>query len=305
MNKVLIVGRGKFGNLLSGLLDKVSIPYICYDKKDRDLVKEVVGEFDSIILAIPFPYGEDLTNILKQYPGATIVDVCSLKTPPVDFYKRHGLLDRVILTHPLWGPNSVDIEKKHPLEGYLTVICGEREISEYTAKLGFLFELGGSFVLMSPEQHDSSMAMIQGLPFFVARCLLPLKDPVLGDFLELVKIERTHSLDLFRTIVRENPFSILRVEQFIASAYNILSQKFSCLSSLEDFICMSAEGLLLEEYKEIDPRLRTKFGELFWRVVEQKQTSQPSGEGVAEFLQNMQDLLLYVKGKTDMPSSLS
>tara|TARA_Y100000748_G_scaffold6344_1_gene5518 strand:+ start:810 stop:1118 length:309 start_codon:yes stop_codon:yes gene_type:complete len=89
MNKVSIIGFGRFGAMLHSLLSK-GFEVDVYDKNpiDNSEVNEVsfeeVLKNDTIFIAVPIRDFEDLViNISsKIQSGKTIIDVCSVKVFP-------------------------------------------------------------------------------------------------------------------------------------------------------------------------------------------------------------------------------
>ena len=115
MNKVSIIGFGRFGAMLHASLSKGFVVDV-YDKNsiDNSEINEVSLEKalknDTIFVAVPIRDFEDLIIDIsgKIKSGKTIVDVCSVKVFP-----KKVMLDNlpvetdIIATHPLFGPDSL------------------------------------------------------------------------------------------------------------------------------------------------------------------------------------------------------
>jgi prephenate dehydrogenase len=100
------------------------------------------------------------------------------------------------------------------LAGQSIVICPYE--SEGRDKIiGFLQDkLGLKVIEMSAEDHDREMAWVHGLTFFVGRGLMELDPPKSGlstgyyqKLLDLVELESSHSIELFNTVQRGNPYA--------------------------------------------------------------------------------------------------
>ena len=88
----------------------------------------------------------------------------------------------------------------------------------------FLASLGLTVVHMTCDEHDREMAWVHALTFFVGRGLLNIDPPTslltthyYSELLDVVNVERTHSIELFNTIQRGNPYAEEMRKQFIAS----------------------------------------------------------------------------------------
>ena len=115
MNKVSIIGFGRFGAMLHALLTK-GFEVDVYDKNpvDNAEVNEVSLEEalknDTIFIAVPIRDFEDLVVDISTriQSGKTIIDVCSVKVFP-----KKVMIDNlpekidIIATHPLFGPDSL------------------------------------------------------------------------------------------------------------------------------------------------------------------------------------------------------
>ena len=115
MNRVSIIGFGRFGAMLHSLLSK-GFEVDVFDKNsiDNSDVNEVSLEDalqnETIFIAVPI---RDFENLVKEISkkissGKTVIDVCSVKVFP-----KKVMLDNlsnetdIIATHPLFGPDSL------------------------------------------------------------------------------------------------------------------------------------------------------------------------------------------------------
>ena len=115
MNRVSIIGFGRFGAMLHSLLSK-GFEVDVFDKNsiDNSDVNEVSLENalqnETIFIAVPI---RDFENLVKDISkkissGKTVIDVCSVKVFP-----KKVMLDNlsnetdIIATHPLFGPDSL------------------------------------------------------------------------------------------------------------------------------------------------------------------------------------------------------
>jgi len=174
MNKVSIIGFGRFGVMLHSLLSK-GFEVDVYDKNpiDNSEVNEVsfeeVLKNDTIFIAVPIRDFEDLViNISsKIQSGKTIIDVCSVKVFP-----KQVMIDNlpaetdIIATHPLFGPDSLKDS------GSVMTMEAVRDSSErYNFWKNYFESQNITIEEISAEEHDMMAARSQGLTHFVGRVI--------------------------------------------------------------------------------------------------------------------------------------
>ena len=217
MNKVSIIGFGRFGAMLHSLLSK-GFEVDVYDKNpiDNSEVNEVsfeeVLKNDTIFIAVPIRDFEDLViNISsKIQSGKTIIDVCSVKVFP-----KQVMIDNlpaetdIIATHPLFGPDSLKDS------GSVMTMEAVRDSSErYNFWKNYFESQNITIEEISAEEHDMMAARSQGLTHFVGR--------VIDDFgtnqtrIDTERYKALHKLvsqtcndtwDLFEDIQNYNPYT--------------------------------------------------------------------------------------------------
>lgn len=225
VNSVSIIGRGGFGKLLAELIpDDVEVGL--YGSKDTVENITSIGSSDVIFLAMPLQAYSDVLKKLRPAlkPETLIVDLCSVKVKPAE-YIREYLPDHqnVLLTHPLFGPQSYHNKQKK----VLVVTAGENA----KAKRVIQFceqKLKLTILMMSNEAHDQRMAEIHVLTFFIARALQqlelhsePFMTPSFQSLLDLAALDATHTDALFETIQNGNPFAAEERANFIKTLQEI------------------------------------------------------------------------------------
>lgn len=239
--KLGLVGYGRFGRFAVSHL----APYFDISIHDPFVEAEIaadgwasaslpeIGVSDVILLAVPLDAFEAVLEGLRNHvrSGALVVDVTSVKVLPVKLMEE--LLPptvEILATHPLFGPETA----QHGILGQRIVVWPVR-LSKAQPALDFLSrELKLRVDLISPDDHDRTMASVQGLTFFIARALLvagvgPVTNttPFYEKLLELVEVESRHSEALFRTIQCGNPYSAAARQDFM----DVLSGLHTSLSS--------------------------------------------------------------------------
>jgi prephenate dehydrogenase len=213
-----IVGLGSFGSFIAGLMPG-TVRVLGYDRSGQrvDGVKEAsfseAARADIVILAVPLASLESTLQELRPHlrPESLVIDVCSVKVGPEELYIEHlpGHA-HLLMTHPLFGPQSAATGT----HGHRLIVT--KAVGEISAKvLAFCKEqLGLDITHMSAEDHDKIMARVHALTFFVARGLsdMGLQDeifmtPSYKMLMDLVRLDHSHSQELFRTIEQGNPYA--------------------------------------------------------------------------------------------------
>jgi prephenate dehydrogenase len=229
ISSVGIIGQGSFGNFMKTLIPRTA-SILVYDpklKKDkRSELKSVIG-CDILILAIPLSaYDKVLKEVAKYIPKDTlIIDVCSVKEQPErKIAKQLANHNNILLTHPLFGPQSAAKSTK----GFSLIVTkceGDRakKVVAYCKN-----ELGLKICLMTSKKHDQLMSQVHALTFFIAKSLnkMGLPDSVFHtpSYLmidNLIKIDKDHSPELFKTIELGNAYAKNIRSKFLSSAMEV------------------------------------------------------------------------------------
>ena len=217
MNKVSIIGFGRFGAMLHALLTK-GFEVDVYDKNpvDNAEVNEVSLEEalknDTIFIAVPIRDFEDLVVDISTriQSGKTIIDVCSVKVFP-----KKVMIDNlpekidIIATHPLFGPDSLKDSGSA-----MTMEAVRDSFERYNFWKNYFESQNIIIEEISADDHDMMAARSQGLTHFVGR--------VIDDFgtnqtridtegykalHKLVNQTCNDSWDLFEDIQNYNPYT--------------------------------------------------------------------------------------------------
>ena len=227
MNRVSIIGFGRFGAMLHSLLSK-GFEVDVFDKNsiDNSDVNEVSLEDglqnETIFIAVPI---RDFENLVKDITkkissGKTVIDVCSVKVFP-----KKVMLDNlsnetdIIATHPLFGPDSLkDSGSVMTMESVRNTFGRYDFWKNYFESQNILIEE------ISAEEHDMMAARSQGLTHFVGR--------VIDDFgtnqtrIDTEGYKALHKLvnqtcndtwELFEDIQNFNPFTEKMISELNAS----------------------------------------------------------------------------------------
>ena len=218
MNKVSIIGFGRFGNLLYELLQK-GFEVNVFDIDSNNETESVhfvsledVLKNDTIFLAVPIRDFEELMKDLstKIQGNKTVIDVCSVKVHPKNMMVEHlsNEVD-IIATHPLFGPDSFQER------GSVMMMEKVRDQHDRYDFWKSYFQSQNIIIEeITADQHDMMAAKSQGLTHLIGR--------VIDDFgtqktnIDTVGYQALHKLvsqtcndswELFEDIQKFNPYT--------------------------------------------------------------------------------------------------
>jgi prephenate dehydrogenase len=213
-----LIGLGAFGRLIAVHLG-AHFPILGYDSAATGEIKGValrplaeVAACDLVILATPVPALRAVIAAIRPYlrRGALVLDVGSVKVVPAQIM-RAELPDYVDIvgTHPMFGPQSA----RGGVKGLKIVLCPIRG-RQARPIAGFLRKTFGlDAIVATPEAHDQSAAMVQGLTHLIAKVLVemePLPRQMTTASFDLifraVEMVRYDAPEVFYAIERMNPY---------------------------------------------------------------------------------------------------
>ncbi|MGQ9551017.1 MAG: prephenate dehydrogenase/arogenate dehydrogenase family protein [Candidatus Bathycorpusculaceae bacterium] len=176
--KAAIIGAGKMGTWFTKFFLEEGYSVIVSDK-DRGKLLKIENEFpvetadapasvknaDIILVCVPIDDFEDVIKEIRSNVGSgqVIMDICSIKEPPVKIMHKHIKRGIVLGMHPVFGPGSTSVKNKNFI---LTPTSSEeRKLAE-----DFKVWLEGKEAhvsIMSPRKHDELMSIVLGLPHFI------------------------------------------------------------------------------------------------------------------------------------------
>ncbi len=227
MEKVGIIGYGRFGKLLEKLLSKefdVSI----YDPALKNSNEDDVLQADTIFVATPIREFENvIKHIATKLNNSTVIDLCSVKIYPVDMMKKH-LPENIgiIATHPMFGPDSIDANDK--LNFVMHKVRDEQNCYE---KWKNFFKKEFNVIELTPEEHDKLAAESQSIVHFVARALkeFGVKSSAIDtqgfkNLLTLVDNNCKDTWELFSDLQNYNPYTKAMFKKLEVSCNTIKSK---------------------------------------------------------------------------------
>jgi len=257
MPKISIIGFGRFGPVLYRLL-KDDFEITVYDKDAPESLPagaHVAGDLqavyasDVIFYAVPIEAFEEVIASHQKYfePRHLLIDVLSVKMHAAAVFQKYlpKTGARAILTHPLFGPDSVG-ESFANLTLVMDKFTADEETFDYWKKL--FAKKGLNVVEMLPEEHDRMAANSQGLTHFIGRLLdeygfepSPIDTAGAKKLLEVKEQVRHDTWQLFTNLQHYNPFTKdmrIRLGDVYDSLYNRLLPK----QAHADFITYGIQG---------------------------------------------------------------
>lgn len=174
MNKVSIIGYGRFGAMLHALLSK-GFEVDVYDKKqiNNSDVNEVslkdALKNETIFIAVPIRDFESLIHEIKNdiQGNKTVIDVCSVKVFPKNVMTQNLSAEiDIIATHPLFGPDSLKDSGS-----VMTMELVRDSYGRFEFWKNYFDSQNITIEEISAEEHDMMAARSQGLTHFVGRVI--------------------------------------------------------------------------------------------------------------------------------------
>jgi prephenate dehydrogenase len=160
---VRIVGRSDKTELVA---DELGVAFSTLDLLTTDpaTLKEVLADTDVVLVSVPIAITERIIERVGPalHAGSLLMDVTSVKQGPVAAMERCTSSEVEVLgTHPLFGPSA------QSLRGMPVVFVPVRTGPLYEAIYELFTRNGAKLEVLTAEEHDEIMAVIQGLPHFV------------------------------------------------------------------------------------------------------------------------------------------
>ena len=179
----------------------------------RAVMQEAAQGADVVALCVPAmameAVLEDLAPLLS--PGQLLCDITSVKVLPMRLMERH-FAGPVVGAHPLFGPEH------KPEDLHVALTPGKNAGADHVRLIGALFEgFGCTTFVTSPEEHDRSVAFVQGLNFVSSAAyfaslahrkeLLPFLTPSFRRRLEGARKLLTEDAGMFQGFTSANPMT--------------------------------------------------------------------------------------------------
>lgn len=233
ITRIAIVGaRGQMGALFVRAFHKAGYAVTTLDRpySDEAIRAALSGpdgkSADMVLISVPVTATRAVAERLAPFMGANAIlcDVCSVKVNPLR-QMLEAYSGPVVGTHPLFGPVIPEGFEPRvavtPGRDFTDGRTGAAEaVSDVFARAGF------APFASTAEEHDRSMAVVQGLNFIttVAYLAAARQTPGIENFrtpsferrLEAARKMLTQDRELFQLISEDNPYLQETVRQFTA-----------------------------------------------------------------------------------------
>ncbi len=243
----IVGGTGAMGRWFRAFFEGQGLKVLVGGKTRGLPVDEVVKNSDVVIVSVPLEKTQGV--IRKIGPLLTedqlFMDFSSVKVMPVEEMLRCSRCE-VVGAHPLFGPRS-------NIKDDLTVCLCPARGKNWLERMKKIFERGGlSVLIVTPEEHDRAMALIQGVHHLSNFTLGVLTKKALGKTapsfftpsfrkrMALITAALKDSSELYRQMILLNPFFEDALRSYINELRNLskkakesgLQMTFEALGSL-------------------------------------------------------------------------
>lgn len=236
MNNIGIIGLGRFGKVLVSILQKGYKIY-GYDKQNIDQIPGVITcglsevlKQKVIFISVPIRSFKSLIQSIAPQlnDDVTLIDVCSVKTYPVNIMKKY-LSSKVgiIATHPMFGPDSYLSNNKLKM----MMNCVNDPNNQFDSWKEFFRNQQIDIKEMSPDEHDKMAARSQGVTHFLGRMLKQFgitKSSIdtqgFKDLLDLVDQTCNDTWELYTDLQLYNPYTMDIISDLRSSTEKLHNQ---------------------------------------------------------------------------------
>jgi len=133
--------------------------------EDEAAVNEEIVNTDVLLVSVPI----DITGRViervgpKMHEDSLLMDITSVKKMPVEMMQKFTIENVEILgTHPLFGPTAKS------MRGQTIVFVPSRKFGRLYKEVDTMFRRNGAKIeVLTAEEHDETMSVIQGLTQFI------------------------------------------------------------------------------------------------------------------------------------------
>lgn len=227
MNSIGIIGgTGGMGSLFASVFSGAGYEVLVSGRSTEVSNKDIAESCDIVMVSVPIRATVEVIRDIAPLmgPEQVLCDLTSVKKLPVDEMLKSKA--SVIGFHPMFGPNLPGIR------GQNIVATPARCTEEIISRFSSVFESGGAKVtVMTPEEHDRVMAVVQGLVHFATLAvadavrtsgtdlekIISVMSPVYRIEMGLIGRILGQSPDLYGDILRMNPEVVPVLEGFSRS----------------------------------------------------------------------------------------
>ena len=223
---------------------------------------KAIENADIVIFAVPIEFMEKTIEEVAPYAkrGSLLIDVTSVKVGPSKALADYAPAGCEILpSHPMFGPRIQSFDGQVVILTPLENRCNKWFNQVYK----YLEDHGAKIVISSPEEHDKTMSVVQGLTHFsyisiastIERLQISVKksrefaSPVYSLMLDMISRIVSQNPYLYYSIQKNNPQTAISRRTLIKESTRLA--KLIDDSKEEEFVeNMSDSAKYLDEYEE-------------------------------------------------------
>lgn len=222
----IIGGSGGMGRLFSSVFSRAGYEVMISGRSNGLPAGDLADKCDIVMVSVPIRATVDVIREIAPLmnPGQVLCDLTSVKKLPVEEMLKSKA--SVIGFHPMFGPGLPGIRGQNIVA--TPARCSDEMLSIFTSV--FASE-GAKVTVMTPEEHDRVMAVVQGLVHFATLAvadavrtsgtdlekILSVMSPVYRIEMGLIGRILGQSPDLYGDILRMNPEVMPVLEGFSKS----------------------------------------------------------------------------------------
>lgn len=230
-----VIGYGRFGKLWVDILSEYG-SVLVYENNSENFPDEKKNikfvnlktalKQDVVFLCIPISAMESFIKDNASHFGkdSTVIDMASVKSMPIDWMDKGIPKIKHLGVHPLFGPDSYA-----PNQNNLMIVTPSEQYPELAGIWSEIFALWRFFTkIISPAEHDKSIAYSQGVTHFVGNVLnrmdLPNTDTPTKGYGMLRDVEffcENDTPQLFRDMLLYNPESVNMFKEFLQATHEV------------------------------------------------------------------------------------
>jgi prephenate dehydrogenase len=199
----VIGGTRGMGRWFARFLRKQGFAVAVCDETTKLTPAKLSGSCDVVVVSVPIGITVEIIRAIGPllHQESLLMDLASLKAAPVEAMLKYSRSE-VIGCHPLFGPQVRSIRGRH------IALCPARTKRWLPWLRSVLQAAGARIVETTPEEHDRSMALVQGLNHLNSLALgvvLSGADASLSDLAPFSTPVFQEKLNIAEKVFRPNP----------------------------------------------------------------------------------------------------
>ena len=163
-HSIALVGAGgNFGSFIEKLATQTGFQvHAILEDTPKEQAEKMIEQSGIVVFSVPIQNTvEAVRSFAHVLTGDKLVmDVTGIKTPVMQELRNLDVAE-IVGTHPMFGPFGEN------LQGKKIIVTPEKKGKKWQLIERLLISQGANFIELSPEEHDTKMAVIQALTHFL------------------------------------------------------------------------------------------------------------------------------------------